>query len=462
MVPLPPQEQRVPGASLAATPPTDYAAPAAFPGDQAGPGARPGTDQPAGGMGWGQPESRPDEPQPPAIPAPRTSPESVGRATPAANAASGVSASASVPLASRVTPPTDQAALPAGSPPPQPRVYGRPAQPEQPAEPAQEREEQAPALPFDQGQGTRFDQAQGPRFDQAQGPRFDQAQGPRFDQGQDPRFGERDRPDAFAAAPASPAAPPAFPPALPTFADAPPTNRPMNGVKPHAEPERAADPFGPPGGDRFGGPGAGSFGGTGGGDPFGGPGGDRFGGPGGDPFGGPGGGSFGGPAERPGGGYAPAGRPEPADHTAAFAPQQPGQPWSPSTPGGEPSQDRFDSFKPVAEPAPDAPAPKVRNGRVLAAVLVAAVLILAIPLGLLLLLGKVGASDEAGVFNPAVGSCVKRSGDSAVVADCGEPEAFTVVSKVESKDKCPDPALPVVELRGNAAQPVLCLKAAAS
>ncbi|WP_443673881.1 LppU/SCO3897 family protein, partial [Micromonospora qiuiae] len=177
----------------------------------------------------------------------------------------------------------------------------------------------------------------------------------------------------------------------------------------------------------------------------------------GDPFGGPGAGSFGGQPEHPGA-YGSAGRPEPADHTSAFTPQQSGTPWSPSSPATEPEQGRFDAFKPVAEPAPDAPAPKVRNGRVLAAVLVAAVLILAIPLGLLLLLGKVGGSDEAGTFNPAVGSCVKRSGDSAVVAECGEPETFTVVSKVDSKDKCPDPSLPVVELRGNVAEPVLCLK----
>ncbi|GGM43580.1 hypothetical protein GCM10011608_30410 [Micromonospora sonchi] len=436
MVPLPPQEQRVPGASLAATPPADYAPPAVFPADQAGQSPLPATDQPAGGMSWGQPESRHDESQPPAIPMPRTSPESTGRATPPSTNASGISASASVPLASRVEPPADHAALPAGTPPPQPRVYGRAAQPEQP-ESAQEWDS------------------------------------PRFDQGPDPRLGDRDIPDAFPAAnaPASPAPAPAFP-GLPAFADAPPTSRAMNGVKPHAEPERPADPFGPPSGDRFGssggdpfgGPGAGSFGGPGG-DPFGGPGGGSFGGPGGDPFGspgadsfgGPGGGSFGGQPERAGA-YGSAGRPEPADHTSAFAPQQSGTPWTPGSPATEPDQGRFEAFKPVAEPAPDAPAPKVRNGRVLAAVLVAAVLILAIPLGLLLLLGKIGGSDEAGTFNPAVGSCVKRSGDSAVVADCGEPEAFTVVTKVASKDKCPDPSLPVVELRGKVAEPVLCLK----
>ncbi|PZG22316.1 hypothetical protein C1I95_05720 [Micromonospora craterilacus] len=427
MVPLPPQEQRVPGASLAGVPPADFAPPADFPppadfaplapfsGDQ-GAGARPGADQPAGGLGWGQPESRHDDPQSPAgpaIPAPRTSPEAAGRATPPAG---GVSASASVPLASRVMPPADHAARPAGTSAPQPRVYGRPAQPE---EPAQERDDQ-PLVP-----------------------RFDQAPEPRFADREPPTGG----PNAFAgaAAPASPAAPPAFPPGLPSFVDAPPSNRPANGVRPHVEPERPADPFGGPPGD-----------------PFGAPPGGPFGAPPGDPFGGAPGDPFGGAPDRPGGAYGAAARPEPGgDHTSAFPPPpQSGPSWGSGAP--EPEQGRFDAFKPVAEPAPEAPAPKVRNGRVLAAVLVAAVLILSIPLGLLKLLGMIGGSDEPRPFNPAVGTCVQRSGDNPIEAVCGEPDSFTVVSKVESKDKCPDPEGPYVDLRDNQANPVLCLKDAAN
>ena len=96
----------------------------------------------------------------------------------------------------------------------------------------------------------------------------------------------------------------------------------------------------------------------------------------------------------------------------------------------------------------------------LAAVLIAAVLILAVPLGLLTLLGKVGGDDKPPAFDPAVGSCVKQSGRGRVAADCGEPGAFTVVSKVDAKDKCTDPTQPHVVLPGEGTNRVLCLKPA--
>ncbi|MBQ1074201.1 hypothetical protein KBX06_13675 [Micromonospora sp. C31] len=471
-VPLPPQEQRVPGASLAAAPPTDYGPPAQFAPEQPGrDDARPAyeQEQPA----WARAGSRHDEPQSPAgpvVPAPRTSPESGGRAAvpspEAADPAAGsVSASASVPLASRVMPPTDQGLRPAGSPAPQPRVYGRPARPEPADEPEQDapighRPDHSPAPHYGQGPDPRFDQE--PRFDQGQddrfgqGPeaRFDQGrddrfgqgpearfgQGPdsRFDQGQDDRFGQgpetrfdqspearfddRDRAPSGTAvfgavapmAPASPAAPSAFPPGVPSFVDAPASDRPVNGVRPHDSADRPADPFGAP--------------------------------------------AAGGAA--PGYGTAPTAEPAPGGaFPPAFPPppQQPG-PWDQS--GPEQEQNRFDSFKPIAEPKTEAPTPKIRNGRVLAAVLVAAVLILAVPLGLLMLLGKVGGDDPAPAFDPAVGSCVKKSGESAAAAQCGEAGAFTVVSKVETKDKCADPTQPHVELKGGGTNRFLCLKPA--
>ncbi|MBQ0904294.1 hypothetical protein KBX63_20175, partial [Micromonospora sp. U21] len=146
-VPLPPQEQRVPGASLAAAPPANYVPPAQYAPEQPAYAERETPDaaaqyeaEPAG---WGRAEESPAAGV--AVPAPRTSPEAgAGRAVvpspeaeSAAGAAGRASASASVPLASRVMPPTDQAARPSGAPAPQPRVYGRPSRPEPENEPEQ-------------------------------------------------------------------------------------------------------------------------------------------------------------------------------------------------------------------------------------------------------------------------------------------------------------------------------------
>ncbi|RQX05273.1 hypothetical protein DKL51_02570, partial [Micromonospora globispora] len=313
-----------------------------------------------------------------------------------------------------------------GAPAPQPRVYGRPARPEPDDAPEQE----------------------GPHGQPEQGPRLhDGIPQPRFDDHDRPSNASASAPPVPSASPSSPAGPPPFPPGVPSFADPAANSRPVNGVHPHSG-ERPADPFGGPGG--HGGPG----------DPYGPPGGQ--GGPGGqgDPFGGPAGGraTVTAPGHGPGamneqaqGGFPPAFPPPPQQAPPAW--QQQGM-------GGEPEQGRFDAFKPDAEPKTETPTPKVRNGRVLAAVLIAAVLILAVPLGLLTLLGKVGGDDKPAPFNPAVGSCIKQSGTTAAAANCAEPGAFTVVSRVETKDKCADPTQPTVELKGVEGNRVLCLKPA--
>jgi hypothetical protein len=125
----------------------------------------------------------------------------------------------------------------------------------------------------------------------------------------------------------------------------------------------------------------------------------------------------------------------------------------------EADQGRFDSFKAEEPPAEPPPTPaRERNGRVLAMVLVAAVLILAVPLGLVWLLS--GGSDSA--FDPEVGSCVKQSGNGAVAAQCSDASAFTVVSKVDSKAKCEDQSQPHIVIAGDGGKDqVLCLKPAA-
>ncbi|WP_320067243.1 hypothetical protein [Micromonospora sp. RTGN7] len=436
-VPLPPQEHRVPGASLAASRPTGFVppaqfAPAAEPPVSAEPAGREGgpsayEPEPAGAdNGWGRVEES-QSPAGPVVPVPRVSPEggpAARAAVPlpqaeesAAGAAGSVSASASVPLNSRVMPPTDQALRPGGTPAPQPRVYGRPAQPEPADEPEQAEEhsfhpDHNPPHRFDEpgqqghsderGSQGRFDeQAPQGRFDEP-GPqqRFDDRGPQRFDEPAQ-QHGYGDGPAAGAAsAPGASTFPPAFPPGVPSFVDPPASNRPVNGVRPHD-------------GDQFGGPAAPVSGGTTGQGPM------------------PGHGS------------------NPFDEPAFPQGQQSGTSWD-----AEPEQGRFDSFKPdPVEQETEAPTPKIRNGRVLALVLVAAVLILAIPLGLLMLLGKVGG-DKTSPFDPPVGSCVN---EKAKAVACGEG-AFTVVSKVNKKAECADLTQPYVDLPGNVPKKVLCLK----
>ncbi|MCZ7440523.1 hypothetical protein O7598_29310 [Micromonospora sp. WMMC241] len=434
-VPLPAQGQRVPGAALAASPPADH------PAAQFGPDERePQAYEPErGDAGWGTARSGHEEPQSPAgpvVPGPRTSPE-----------AGAVSASASVPVASRVAPPSDQPVHPTGTPAPQPRVYGRPARPE-PEE--TDGPDDAPGYPGQDGPAAFG----GPQSRSDDPHRYPGQDGPAGFGG--PQSRHDDEPRGYAE-PSSPAGPPPFPVGVPSFVDPPGNNRPANGVHPHDAEQSGGprDPFGAPGGQQ---------------NPYGGPGGhqDAFHGPAGrpDPFGGPGGQPD--PYAPPAGGRAsvavpgqgPAG--EPGGFPPAFPPppQQAPPAWSSDGPSGDSDQGRFDAFKPDAEPQTEAPTPKVRNGRVLAAVLVAAVLILAVPLGLLTLLGKINGDDKPAGFDPAVGSCIKQSGTTAVATNCNEPGAFSIVSKVDNKDKCADLAQPTVVLQGGGTNRVLCLKPA--
>ncbi|MFG1949790.1 hypothetical protein [Micromonospora sp. NPDC048830] len=451
-VPLPIQEQRVPGASLAAAMPADYAPPAQFApgGEPLARAEQPGTESAGVDAGWGRAED-PQSPAGPLVPAPRASTESGASARVAvpgsggeAPAGGGVSASASVPMASRVVPPTDHPAHPGGTPTPQPRVYGRPARPEPVDEPAHAEEpafhtdhNPPPARYDDPGAQGRYDDRGPLRFDEPQQHGFGDGPAQHHGFGEPPQqhgfgeppqqhgFGEPPQQHGFGDGPG--VAPSAFPPGVPSFADPVPSNRPMNGTRPHGGPERP--------GEQYAGPGASAAGH--GAAPAPGP----------NPFGEPDHGGF--PPAFPPGGPHQAGPHQAAPHQAA-------QPW-----GAEPEQNRFDSFKPdAAEPKAEAPTPKVRNGRVLAVVLLAAVLILAVPLGLLFLLGKVGGDEKPAGFNPAVGSCVKQSGGTAAAATCGEAGSFTVVSRADNKDKCADPAQPYVVLPGSGADRVLCLKPA--
>ncbi|GAB3819265.1 LppU/SCO3897 family protein [Micromonospora zhanjiangensis] len=166
-------------------------------------------------------------------------------------------------------------------------------------------------------------------------------------------------------------------------------------------------------------------------------------------------------------GFGPSDRPSsgpPMDRTA-LAPAVPASgPPGAWTPPSDAAQNRFDSFSPQAEPAPaeesgEQPVPQVRNVRVLITVLTAAVLLLVVAFGLVWLFS---GSDDKAAFNPDVGSCVKQSGEQPAPANCGDAGAFKVLSKVPTKDKCPDQAQPHIVLKATDKQPeqVLCLQPA--
>jgi hypothetical protein len=101
------------------------------------------------------------------------------------------------------------------------------------------------------------------------------------------------------------------------------------------------------------------------------------------------------------------------------------------------------------------PAPQIRNGRVLLAVLCAAVLLLVVPLGIVWLLTRSSGPS----FD--VGSCVRRSGSEAVAAQCSDSDAYTVVAKVDNQTKCTDPpGQPYVVVSDGSKNNVLCLRPA--
>jgi hypothetical protein len=72
---------------------------------------------------------------------------------------------------------------------------------------------------------------------------------------------------------------------------------------------------------------------------------------------------------------------------------------------------------------------------IVGAVLVSATLLVMVALLVPWLLQQLGADPERPY---AVGDCVVQQGTNAVLADCGEPDAFRVVLEVERIEDCPD------------------------
>jgi hypothetical protein len=334
-------------------------------------------------------------------------------------------------MSSRALPPADPSALPPATAVPQPRVYGRPAAPVEDDEaPQQQRQAPPPRGPMP---------PHGPLNPQAPLPPQD---GPALDYRSGQPVGRAAPPQGGMPPSASPAAPGWPPAAAPEggergrFSDFSPLPDASGGQGPRgfaAAPPPTGSPMAPPGSPMA---------------------------PPGSPvgFGGP-------PGQRP---MSPPTRPQQGfQGTAGMRPvSTPPQQSFPSSGAGsggwnEPDNDRFTAFRPdqpTDPPRPDAaeqPAPKERNGRVLALVLVAAVLLVAIPLGVVYWFTR----PDSSAFNPAVGECVKQSGETAVTAGCGEAGAFIVVSKVADQKDCENKQEWVVVPNADAASRVLCLRA---
>jgi hypothetical protein len=126
---------------------------------------------------------------------------------------------------------------------------------------------------------------------------------------------------------------------------------------------------------------------------------------------------------------------------------------------GEPDQGRFDQFKPDAESSAPTAAPQtphVRMVPVILGVIIGAALLVGLAIGIVWLISR--GSDTGGITVSA-GDCVKRSGNEAVKATCGDAGTFRVESVADSKDKCGDPTQPyVVNPTDNGKTQVLCLK----
>jgi collagen type III alpha len=117
-------------------------------------------------------------------------------------------------------------------------------------------------------------------------------------------------------------------------------------------------------------------------------------------------------------------------------------------------QGRFDQFKPDATAKPETP--HVRMLPVLLGVIIGAALLVGLAIGIVWLISR--GSDSGGI-SVSAGDCVKRSGNEAVKAACGDPGAFQVVSIADTKEQCADPGQPyVVNPTNDGKTQVLCLK----
>jgi len=169
------------------------------------------------------------------------------------------------------------------------------------------------------------------------------------------------------------------------------------------------------------------------------------------------GGVFPGPGGSGPGGPGPANEPG-SQSRATVTPPGPDETSSWPGPGGavvEPEQSRFEQFKPDTETPAKPETPHVRMLPILIWIIIVAVLLLGAAFGIVRLI----SSGSGSGFTANAGDCVKRSGNEAVKATCGDADTFIVVSKVDTKEQCPDPGQPyVLNPTSDGKTQVLCLK----
>jgi collagen type III alpha len=373
----------------------------------------PGASLAAGGMPVGT------EPRNGSVPQPRDPAE-----PPTTGTARAVSASASVPTASRVAP-VDPDEVPPPVAAPQARVYGRPAQPSEPDDDADRPEPGDPAYPSSggpaapppgrvAGRATASARVAPPGSEPAQaGPPFTEPTtdvagrgrpaGPEVQPGAPlppDRYGENTTDISHRGAGMDPTYVPA--PAVSSMHARPPLE---NGFPPAPDADQGFDR---PDRPRMGG-------------------------------------LFPGPAT---GGASVA--PPNADQTSSW----------PGVPAQVPDDDqaRFGQFRPDAEAPPAKPeTPHVRMLPILISVIVGAALLVGLAIGIVWLISR--GSDSGGGISVAAGECVKRSGDEAIKAQCGDAGVFQVVSIADTKEQCADQAQPyVLNPTKDGKTQVLCLK----
>jgi len=123
-------------------------------------------------------------------------------------------------------------------------------------------------------------------------------------------------------------------------------------------------------------------------------------------------------------------------------------------------QTRLDQRKPDVETVPAKPeTPHVRMLPILLAVVVGAGLLVGLAFGVVYLVAGHNNSSGGGGFSVSTGDCVKKSGTAAVKADCSDASSYKVVSIVDDKSKCADPQQPyVLNPTSDGKTQVLCLK----